>query len=52
MPSGRRWNVQQQFEAAARYTPPVAKRYLVNDPWRSSASCSIIPTGCSCFGTS
>jgi hypothetical protein len=24
-------DVQQQFEAAARYTPPVAKRYLVND---------------------
>jgi putative DNA primase/helicase len=24
-------NVQHQFEAAARYTPPVAKRYLVND---------------------
>lgn len=32
MPSGKRWNVQQQFEAAARYTPPVAKRYLVNEP--------------------
>ena len=24
-------DVQHQFEAAARYTPPVAKRYLVND---------------------
>ena len=31
MPSGKRWNVQHQFEAAAQYTPPAAKHYLVND---------------------
>jgi len=28
---GSTQDVQQQLEAAARYTPPVAKRYLVND---------------------
>jgi len=31
MPSGKRWNVQHQFEAAAQYPPPAAKHYLVND---------------------
>jgi hypothetical protein len=32
MLSGKRWNVQHQFEAAAQYTPPAAKHYPTLEP--------------------
>jgi len=46
--------LRQQFEGAPRYTPPVERRYIVNDTtlrsWANSST--TIQTACSCSGTS